>query len=92
MATSVPPEASRNELPLAGEPPAGHLTAWSGRCRPLVTRCRQDNPAEPLAAPDPIQVARPGPGYAVTDHAAQSRTVTAGLAVIIGTEDRQQWT
>jgi hypothetical protein len=26
MATSVPPEASRNELPLAGEPPAGHLT------------------------------------------------------------------
>jgi conjugative relaxase-like TrwC/TraI family protein len=28
-------------------------------------------------------------GYAVTDHAAQSRTVTAGLAVIAGTEDRQ---
>ena len=28
-------------------------------------------------------------GYAVTDHAAQSRTVTAGLAVITGTEDRQ---
>ena len=28
-------------------------------------------------------------GYAVTDHAAQGRTVTAGLAVITGTEDRQ---
>ena len=28
-------------------------------------------------------------GFAVTDHAAQSRTVTAGLAVIAGTEDRQ---
>jgi hypothetical protein len=28
-------------------------------------------------------------GYAVTDHAAQSRTVTAGLAMITGTEDRQ---
>ena len=28
-------------------------------------------------------------GYAVTDHAAQSRTVTVGLAVIGGTEDRQ---
>ncbi len=28
-------------------------------------------------------------GYAVTDHAAQGRTVTAGLAVIGGTEDRQ---
>jgi hypothetical protein len=28
-------------------------------------------------------------GYAVTDHAAQSRTVTTGLAVITGTEDRQ---
>jgi ATP-dependent exoDNAse (exonuclease V) alpha subunit len=28
-------------------------------------------------------------GYAVTDDAAQSRTVTAGLAVITGTEDRQ---
>ena len=29
------------------------------------------------------------PGYAVTDHVAQGRTVTAGLAVITGTEDRQ---
>ena len=28
-------------------------------------------------------------GYAVTDHAAQGRTVTTGLAVITGTEDRQ---
>ena len=28
-------------------------------------------------------------GYTVTDHAAQGRTVTAGLAVITGTEDRQ---
>jgi hypothetical protein len=28
-------------------------------------------------------------GYAVTDHAAQSRTVTAGLALSTGTEDRQ---
>jgi hypothetical protein len=28
-------------------------------------------------------------GYAVTDHIAQGRTVTAGLAVIAGTEDRQ---
>ena len=28
-------------------------------------------------------------GYAVTDHAAQGRTVTAGLAVITGIEDRQ---
>ena len=28
-------------------------------------------------------------GYAVTDHAAQGRTVTAGLAVITGTEDRE---
>jgi conjugative relaxase-like TrwC/TraI family protein len=28
-------------------------------------------------------------GYAVTDHAAQSRTVNTGLAVIAGTEDRQ---
>jgi conjugative relaxase-like TrwC/TraI family protein len=28
-------------------------------------------------------------GYAVTDHAAQGRTVIAGLAVITGTEDRQ---
>jgi ATP-dependent exoDNAse (exonuclease V) alpha subunit len=28
-------------------------------------------------------------GYAVTDHTAQGRTVTAGLAVITGTEDRQ---
>jgi hypothetical protein len=28
-------------------------------------------------------------GYAVTDHAAQSRTVHAGLAVFTGTEDRQ---
>ena len=28
-------------------------------------------------------------GYAVTDHAAQGRTVTIGLAVITGTEDRQ---
>jgi len=28
-------------------------------------------------------------GYAVTDHAAQGRTVTAGLTVITGTEDRQ---
>jgi hypothetical protein len=28
-------------------------------------------------------------GYAVTDHAAQGRTVTAALAVITGTEDRQ---
>jgi hypothetical protein len=28
-------------------------------------------------------------GYAVTDHAAQGRTVTFGLAVITGTEDRQ---
>ena len=28
-------------------------------------------------------------GYAVTDHVAQGRTVTAGLAVIAGTEDRQ---
>ena len=28
-------------------------------------------------------------GYAVTDHAAQSRTVHTGLAVITGTEDRQ---
>ncbi|HEY6313557.1 MAG TPA: AAA family ATPase [Streptosporangiaceae bacterium] len=28
-------------------------------------------------------------GYAVTDHAAQSRTVHTGLAVIAGTEDRQ---
>jgi AAA domain len=27
-------------------------------------------------------------GYAVTDHVAQSRTVTAGLALITGTEDR----
>jgi len=27
-------------------------------------------------------------GYAVTDHVAQGRTVTAGLAVIIGAEDR----
>ncbi len=30
-----------------------------------------------------------GLGYAVTDHVAQSRTVTVGLAVIAGTEDRQ---
>jgi hypothetical protein len=29
------------------------------------------------------------PGYAVTDHAAQGRTVHTGLAVITGTEDRQ---
>ena len=29
------------------------------------------------------------PGYAVTDHVAQGRTVTAGLAVITGTEERQ---
>src|SRR6516165_2221160 len=28
-------------------------------------------------------------GYAVTDHVAMGRTVTAGLAVITGTEDRQ---
>jgi hypothetical protein len=28
-------------------------------------------------------------GYAVTDHTAQGRTVTAGLAVITGSEDRQ---
>jgi len=28
-------------------------------------------------------------GYAVTDHAAQGRTVSAGLAVITGSEDRQ---
>ena len=28
-------------------------------------------------------------GYAVTNHVAQGRTVTAGLAVITGTEDRQ---
>ena len=28
-------------------------------------------------------------GYAITDHVAQGRTVTAGLAVITGTEDRQ---
>jgi hypothetical protein len=28
-------------------------------------------------------------GYAVTDHAAQSRTVHTGLVVITGTEDRQ---
>ena len=28
-------------------------------------------------------------GYAVTDYTAQGRTVTAGLAVITGTEDRQ---
>ena len=28
-------------------------------------------------------------GYAVTDHVAQGRTVTIGLAVITGTEDRQ---
>jgi len=28
-------------------------------------------------------------GYAVTDHVAQSRTVTVGLALIVGTEDRQ---
>ena len=28
-------------------------------------------------------------GYAVTNHTAQGRTVTAGLAVITGTEDRQ---
>jgi AAA domain len=28
-------------------------------------------------------------GYAVTDHAAQSRTVRAGLTLITGTEDRQ---
>src|SRR5262249_18636090 len=28
-------------------------------------------------------------GYAVTDHAAQGRTVTVGLAVITGAEDRQ---
>ncbi|HEU5418483.1 MAG TPA: MobF family relaxase, partial [Streptosporangiaceae bacterium] len=28
-------------------------------------------------------------GYAITDHTAQGRTVTAGLAVITGTEDRQ---
>jgi conjugative relaxase-like TrwC/TraI family protein len=28
-------------------------------------------------------------GYAVTDHVAQGRTVTAGLAVFTGTEDRQ---
>jgi ATP-dependent exoDNAse (exonuclease V) alpha subunit len=28
-------------------------------------------------------------GYAVTDHVAQGRTVTVGLAVITGTEDRQ---
>src|SRR5207302_8778846 len=28
-------------------------------------------------------------GYAVTDHAAQGRTVHTGLAVITGTEDRQ---
>jgi conjugative relaxase-like TrwC/TraI family protein len=28
-------------------------------------------------------------GYAVTDHVAQGRTVTAGLTVITGTEDRQ---
>ena len=28
-------------------------------------------------------------GYAVTDHVAQSRTVTAGLALITGAEDRQ---
>ena len=28
-------------------------------------------------------------GYAVTDHVAQGRTVTVGLAVIAGTEDRQ---
>ena len=27
-------------------------------------------------------------GYAVTDHIAQGRTVTAGLAVITGAEDR----
>ena len=27
-------------------------------------------------------------GYAVTDHVAQGHTVTAGLAVITGTEDR----
>ena len=27
-------------------------------------------------------------GYAVTDHAAQGRTVHTGLAVIAGTEDR----
>ena len=29
-----------------------------------------------------------GLGYAVTDHVAQGRTVTAGLAVITGAEDR----
>ena len=29
-------------------------------------------------------------GYAVTDHVAQGRTVHTGLAVITGTEDRQQ--
>src|SRR5207248_11265854 len=28
-------------------------------------------------------------GYAVTDHAAQGRTVHTGLAVMTGTEDRQ---
>jgi hypothetical protein len=28
-------------------------------------------------------------GYAVTDHVARGRTVTTGLAVITGTEDRQ---
>ena len=31
-------------------------------------------------------------GYAVTDHAAQGRTVRTGLAVITGTEDRQHAT
>ena len=31
-----------------------------------------------------------GLGYAVTGHVAQSRTVTVGLAVIAGTEDRQR--
>ena len=56
---------SRYERPLAGEPPGGHLTAWFDRCWPLVVRCRRDDLAEPLVAPDPIQVARSGPAIPV---------------------------
>ena len=89
------PRASRRASPAGPWPTA---TCSASRPSP-TTGCSSAAPWTPTRAPGSAA----GPtdtscstfyrdaelGYAVTDHAAQSRTVTAGLAVITGTEDRQ---
>ena len=79
-----PHAGQRRPAPHRGGHPA---TAWSSAARWTPTRA-------PASAAGPTRhflyagYRDAELGYAVTDHVAQGRTVTTGLAVITGTEDR----